>query len=220
MLDDRVAFPGRHGTRTQRVPGSLDVAFNCHGRGERYVSKRAHTFTQKTDDRLRLVSTKLTPLLNSLNILIRIIQILLQRLLARIQINRFSIRRLLDRHRPASMLQAGRKMFRPSIRLCRLEIQIPRARGRVVCEERVVARDFACIRSHAPACLAALDVTPYQRGHVSLVVHEACVEIGDFVGVGRGDVRRPARKGILQKLDMVLAYRPSTIEHETLRGIA
>ena len=100
------------------------------------------------------------------------------------------------------MLQSRSKVFRPTIRLGRLEIQIPRARRRVIRKNRVKARDFACIRSHAAARLAALDVSPHKRRHIPLIIHESRIKIWSLVRVRRRDMRGAAREGILEKMKL------------------
>ena len=56
--------------------------------------------------------------------------------------------------------------------------------------------DFARIRIHATRGLARLDVAPYHGRHVTLIVHEARVEIGSVVWVCRRNMGAAAREWI------------------------
>lgn len=93
-------------------------------------------------------------------------------------------------------------MIRPGVSFSILEIEIRRARGRVVRKMRVHAGDLSGVRAHAPRALARLDIAPDHGGHVALVAHEAGVEVGGFVRIGGFDVCRAAREGVfLLRLD-------------------
>lgn len=66
---------------------------------------------------------------------------------------------------------------------------------------RMLVSDFAGVGVHAASRLTRLDVAPYHWRHVSLVIHEASVEVGRFVGVWRYNVRAPAGEGIFQEME-------------------
>lgn len=99
------------------------------------------------------------------------------------------------------MLNPSGDMVRPRVRLRRLQIQIECSRGRVIRKVRVHACHFTCVGAHAPRRLARLDVSPDHGGHVALVVHEAGVEVGAFVGVGGLDVRGAPGEGVFLFVD-------------------
>jgi hypothetical protein len=108
---------------------------------------------------------------------------------------------LLHRHRPASVLDTRSDVTGQGIRVGSREVQVLGARGAVVRVEGVHGLDFAGVGVHAAGRLAGLDVAPDHGRHVALVVHEAGVEVGGFVRVGRYDVCGAAREGVLEEVE-------------------
>lgn len=76
------------------------------------------------------------------------------------------------------------------IGLCRRQVEVLRSSGRVKGKVWVHIRHLASVRAHASGCLAGLDVAPDHRSHVTLVVHEACVKVRNFIRIGGRDVSR------------------------------
>jgi hypothetical protein len=107
---------------------------------------------------------------------------------------------LLHRHRPASVLDTRSDVTGQGIRVGSREVQVLGARGAVVRVEGVHGLDFAGIGVHTAGCFTGLDVAPDHGCHIALVVHEAGVEVGGFVWVGRYDVRGAAGEGILEEM--------------------
>jgi hypothetical protein len=61
--------------------------------------------------------------------------------------------------------------------------------------------------------LTRFDVSPNHWCHVTLVVHEASVEVWSFIWVGRYDVSLATREGILQEMEHgeELSGRPAIV---------
>lgn len=60
--------------------------------------------------------------------------------------------------------------------------------------------DLSSIGVHAPGRLPRLDVTPHHGRHITLVVHEARVEVGRLVWVGTLDVGAAAGERVLEEV--------------------
>lgn len=95
-----------------------------------------------------------------------------------------------------TVLNTRRQVVHTRIRLSRRQVHIEGAGRRVVGVQRMMRGYLAGVRAHAARRLARLDVAPDHGGHVALVVHEAGVEVGGLVGVGRLDVRRASGEGV------------------------
>lgn len=68
------------------------------------------------------------------------------------------------------------------------DINVPRGGGRGGVEVGVVGGQLATEGIHAPGDLTRLLVAPADRCKIGLVVHEATVEGGIGVGIGRADM--------------------------------
>jgi hypothetical protein len=87
------------------------------------------------------------------------------------------------------VLDTRGKVPRKRIRVRGAEVEVVGAGGAVEGVEGVHGLDFTGVGVHATRCFARFDVAPDHGCHVALVVHEAGVEVGGFVGVGGEDVR-------------------------------
>lgn len=144
----------------------------------------------------------LDPLLDRLDILLAVLEILSQIPLIRAQDIGLGLPiRLRQMAAPATVRDTSTQVARQCIRLGGRQIHIIRPRRRVVREEGVHVLHLAGIGIHPPRRLAGLDVAPHHGGHVALVVHEAGVEVGCLVRVGRLDVRAAAREGVLEEVE-------------------
>lgn len=161
----------------------------------------------------------LDPVFDVLDVLVRVLQVLLH--VCAVGVEEVGFRRAagLHGHGPGAVLDSGRdvalKRILPSIcqqsrnesitsatySLGRGKIHIVGAGGAVECVEGVHRLNFAGIGIHTAGSLARLDVAPDHGCHIPLVVHEAGVEVGRFVGVGRRDVRPTTREGIFQEVE-------------------
>ena len=63
------------------------------------------------------------------------------------------------------------------------------------------ASDFACVSVHSTSRLTRLDVAPYHRCHITLVIHESGVEVWGVIWVCRDDVGFTAREGVLEEVE-------------------
>lgn len=102
---------------------------------------------------------------------------------------------------PAAVLDTRGQVTGKGVLVGGWQVQIPGAGRGVAREERVHIGDLSGVRVHAASGLARLDVTPDHGNHVALIVHEAGVEVGGVVRVGRGDVGGSTREGILEEVE-------------------
>lgn len=107
----------------------------------------------------------------------------------------------LKRLSPASMLDTGGQVACLGILVRGLEVQVLGLGGGVIGEEGVHIGDFSSVGIHATSGLARLDVTPDHGDHVTLVVHEARIEVRDGVGISRCDVSVPTREGVFKEVE-------------------
>ena len=124
--------------------------------------------------------------------------------------------------RPATVLDASRKVVRTAVGLGILQIEILCCGGRVICVEatdvvhinqgptefwegrgysQVRGSHLSSIGVHAARGLARLDIAPYHRSHVTLIVHEASIEVWCVVRVRRHDVGLAAGEGVFQEME-------------------
>ena len=61
--------------------------------------------------------------------------------------------------------------------------------------------DLPSIRIHPASCLTRFDVAPNHRRHITLIIHEARIEVWSFIGVWRDDMGRPARKRVFEEME-------------------
>lgn len=61
--------------------------------------------------------------------------------------------------------------------------------------------DLSSIRIHTTSRLSGLDVAPDHGCHITLVIHEASVEVWSLIRVRRDDVRTAAREGVFQEVE-------------------
>ena len=192
VLDDGVTLARRHGARTEGVPCSFDVAccvsVVCIHIPSSKVVRKEWELT-------------LSPVNHVLDIFLRVVQVTVDLLLIRVQPARLGRLALLQRHGPAAMLNARRDVPGQGVRIGSSEVHVDGARGAVEGVEGMHSLDFAGVRIHAARRLARLDVAPDHGRHVALVVHEAGVEVGRFVRVGRHDVRAATREGVLEEVE-------------------
>lgn len=150
----------------------------------------------------RRLHVALHPLLNRLDVLLRILELLTLLLAVAAHDACLGLLvRVRHWHAPAAVLDARRDVARQRVSVGVLEIEVIRTRLGVVVEKGVHGLHLACVGVHASRRLAGLDVAPDHGHHVALVVHEAGVEVGHRVRVGRGDVRPAAREGVLEKVE-------------------
>lgn len=111
---------------------------------------------------------------------------------------------------PASMLDTGGQVAGKSVLVGSGQVEIESRRFGIEGEEGVHVGNLSGVGVHAASGLSRLDVAPDHGDHVSLVVHEAGVEVRDSVRVGRRDVGRAAREGVLEEVEHgeELARRP------------
>lgn len=145
----------------------------------------------------------LNPLLNSLDILIRVLELITSiNTMSRQGLDLVGLAlRLIKRLSPATVLDARTQVTGQGILVGGLEVHVPCARLRVIREKGVHVSHLSGVGVHTAGRLARLDVTPDHGDHVSLVVHEAGVKIGRVVGVGRLDVGGSTREGILEEME-------------------
>ena len=102
---------------------------------------------------------------------------------------------------PASVLDVSRRVAGKGVQVGGVEVEVVRASRRVVVEEGVHVLHLAGVGFHAARRLARLNVAPHHRRHVALVVHEATVEVGSSIRVGRGDVGEATREWVLKEME-------------------
>ena len=146
----------------------------------------------------------LCPILDVLDILVRVIEVLLHEVLVRVEEARFWSSALLDGHAPRTVLDTSSDVTGKGI-LC----HISHCRGRewfntyrvgggkihVVGTSRAVegvewvhSLDLSCVCIHTTGGLTGLDVAPNHGSHIPLVVHETSIKVWSIVGIGRDDV--------------------------------
>lgn len=101
---------------------------------------------------------------------------------------------------PAAVLQPGAEVAGQRPGLGGLEVHVVGPRGGVVVEKWVHRRHLTRVGVHPARRLACLDVAPDHWGHVTLVAHEACVEVGRLVRVGGLDVSRAPAEGVFEEI--------------------
>lgn len=141
------------------------------------------------------------PILNSLNILTRVVQLLSLGLLVRGEMG--NIQRFIRGRRgdgPTAMLNTRGDIPRQGVFVRVSQVQVMCASRAVKIKKRMHVLDFPGVRVHATGCLAGLDVAPDHRHHVSLVVHEACVKVGHGIRIGGGDVGESPGEGVLEEV--------------------
>lgn len=124
---------------------------------------------------------------------------------------------------PATVLDACGEVVGATVSLGVLKVQVFRAGGgvvakesvaRVICQQehegrgmkanddsRMLISDLSSIRIHTTSRLSGLDIAPDHGCHITLVVHEAGIEVWSFIGVGRDNVCAAAREGVFQEVE-------------------
>jgi hypothetical protein len=153
----------------------------------------------------------LSPVLNMLDILLRVVQVFKHLLAITTQPVRLRRTTLLHRAGPTSVLDTGGKVTREGICVRSAEIEIVGARGAVVGVEGVHGLHFTGVGVHATCCFAGLDIAPNHRCHITFVVHEAGVEVGRFIRVRTDDMRRATGERVLQETTTKSVYIPPAV---------
>jgi hypothetical protein len=142
------------------------------------------------------------PLFNRLDVLLCVLNLVSDLLLvARQDLALRTSLRIRKVDTPATMTNARAEVTRQGIGVGRGKVHVPGSSGAIVAEERMHGGHLARIGIHAARRLARLDVAPHHGRHVALVVHEARVEVGHLVRVGRLDVREAAAEGVLEEVE-------------------
>lgn len=106
-----------------------------------------------------------------------------------------------------TMLDICSDVVRAGVCVGRGDIHVQRPSWGVKGEMGVHPCHLTSICVHAASSLARFDITPDHRGHVTVVVHEARIEVWNFVGIGRVYMDEATREGIF------LSYCPR-ISHD------
>lgn len=206
VLDDAVALLRGHGARAQGVPGGLDVAL-----GDMLVGDSGNGGSG-------WLKTHLGPLDDMFDVLLAVWQVLTNGLL--VAVKHAWLRRLagLDWHRPRAVLNTSSDVVRAGVGICRGKVHVQGASWAVIGIEWVHACDLASVRIHAPCRLTRLDVSPdctksawltcHHRPrrlthgcHVSLIVHEASIEVRRVVARRAGDESASTAERILEEVE-------------------
>lgn len=143
----------------------------------------------------------LGPFNDMVDVLVCVRQVFADLLLVAVEEGRGRCGAGLQRHTPASVLDAGRDVVFARVGLCGCQVHVHGARGAVVGVEGVHGGHFAGVGVHASSRFARLDVAPYHWRHVSLVVHEPGIKVGSVVGAWRSDVGEASAEGVLQEVE-------------------
>ena len=164
------------------------------------------------------METYLGPLDDMVDVLLAVRQVLADGLLVAVQ--HAGLWRLagLNRHRPRAMLNASSDVVGAGVGVGGGEVHVKGTSRAVVGIEWVHACDFTGVGVHAPCGFTRLDVSPdctksatlttYCRGrrpthgcHVSLVVHEASIEVRCVVARWAGDESASTAERILEEVE-------------------
>jgi len=164
------------------------------------------------------METYLGPLDDMVDVLLAVRQVLADGLLVAVQ--HAGLWRLagLNRHRPRAMLNASSDVVRAGVGVGRSEVHVKGTSRAVEGVERVHSCDLTSVRVHAPCGLTGLDVSPdctksamltdccrgwplTHGSHVSLVIHEASIEVRCVVARWAGDESASTAKRILEEVE-------------------
>lgn len=88
---------------------------------------------------------------------------------------------------------------------------------------RMHARDFASKSVHSTSRLTRLNVAPYHRCHITLVIHKPGIEVWSVIRVCRDDVGFTTREGVLEEVEHaeeLACWNKHMVAEETGTGIS